>query len=131
MQQYFGISAMVVICSLLATIVYIGMRKEEKRYSFYVFSAFLAAYFFMLSAMKYYLGYRNENLFESFWDAQNATYVHYGIPLIVISVIVPVVLHFVFKDVACKIIRFFDSVMFLVLSFAWFLVERLIIERIA
>lgn len=125
MQQYFGISAMVVICSLLATIVYIGMRKEEKRYSFYVFSAFLAAYYFMLSAMKYYLGYRNENLFESFWDAQNATYVHYGIPLIVVSVIVPVALHFVFKDIACKIIRFFDSVMFLVLSFAWLLVREI------
>ena len=79
----------------------------------------------MLSAMKYYLGYRNENLFESFWDVQNATYVHYGIPLIVISVIVPVVLHFVFKDVACKIIIFFDSVMFLVLSFAWLLVREI------
>lgn len=45
MQQYFGISAMVVICSLLGTIVYIGIRKQDKRYSFYVFFGFFGSLF--------------------------------------------------------------------------------------
>lgn len=125
MQQYYGIGAVVVICSLLATILYIVMRKEEKKYIFYVFSAFLSSYVFLLSAVKFYLGYRKENLFESFWDIQAATYVHYGIPLLIMGIIAPVLLHWFFKDAAYKIIRFFDSMLFCVMSFVWFLVREI------
>lgn len=125
MQQYIGVSAMIVLSSLLATIVYIGIRKKEKSYCFYIFSAFLVSYYFVLSVVKYYLGYKKENLFESFWDVQAVTYVHYGIPLLIIGIIAPVLLHWIFKDAAYKIIRFFDSTMFCVLSLVWFLVREI------
>ena len=125
MLQYFGISAMIVICSMLATIVYIGVSKKGIKYSFYIFSAFFAFYVFLLSGVKYYLGYSKENLFESFWDVQAATYIHYGIPMLIAGTVVPVVFQWIFKEAAYKIIRFFDSTMFGVLVFVFFLVRKI------
>lgn len=125
MQQHIGIIIMLSVCSLLAAIEYIVLRRQEKRYAFYIFTFFFACYFFIMSAMKYYLGYKNENLFESFWNVQIVTIVHYGLPLLVISVIAPFLLYQLFKDMACKLIRFFDSVMFLALTFVGLLVREI------
>lgn len=123
MQQYFVI-IMLVVCSLLAMTEYILLKKKDKQYSFYIFSFFFATYFFILSAMKYYLGYKNENIFESFWNIQSVTLIHYGIPLLVVSVIAPPLLQWIFKGTACKIIRLFDSVMFFAMAFVWLLVRE-------
>lgn len=128
MHQYLEIILMLFIFSVFATIEYVILRKRisgvnERKYSFYIFSFFFSSYYFILSAMKYYLGYKKENLFDSFWDLQPITLVHYGIPLLIISIIAPFLLQCIFKDISCKIIRFFDSTMFLVLSFTWLLVR--------
>ncbi len=96
MQQYFVI-IMLVVCSLLAMTEYILLKKKDKQYSFYIFSFFFATYFFILSAMKYYLGYKNENIIESFWNIQSVTLIHYGIPLMAVSVIAPPLLQWFFK----------------------------------
>lgn len=125
MQQYVGIIFMLILCSLLATIEYLMLRKQEKRYCFYIFSFFYACYFFIMSATKYYLGYRDENLLESFWNVQTVTYAHYALPLLIISLTAPLLLHWIFKEITWQLIRFFDSLMFLSLAFVGLLVREI------
>lgn len=124
-MQYLGITIMLILCSLAAAIEYAVIEKGKKEVIFYSFSAFFACYFFMLSAAKLYLGYRKENLFESFWDVQTVTFIHYGIPLLIGSIAGPFFIHWIFKENAWKLIRFFDSVMFLVLAFVWLFVRKM------
>jgi hypothetical protein len=73
--------------------------------------------------VKYVLGYHKENLLESFWDLQAITLVHYGIPLFVMAMVLPLATHLVFKGKTCAIIRYFDSVLFFCLAFMFFLVR--------
>lgn len=134
-QQYLGIVLLLAVSSGIATLVYILVKKREgnigtivncmKRYTFHVFSFFFSAFFFVISVVKYYLGYHKENIFESFWNVQAITYVHYGIPLIIMAFIAPFVLFFVFRKYEWKMIRFFDSVIFFTLAFVYFFVRKI------
>lgn len=128
MYQKLGIIMLLIICSLISTIemTLIEKRKtgNEKRV-FWVFSFFFVCNFFSVSAMKYYLGYRKENLLESFWNAQAITFVHYGVPLAVVSIMLPFLLRFLFREKTYRTVRLFDSSLFFSLSFVFFFVRKL------
>lgn len=75
--------------------------------------------------MKYLLGYHKENLWESFWDVQTVTIIHYGIPLFIIGLAAPIVLHVLFRGKDVRILCFFDSSLFFMFSFVFFFVRKL------
>lgn len=129
-MQYAGIIILLIACSLVSTMCYAYLKNrvaaEEHRIPiFYIFSFFFAVNIFLLSAVKYYLGYHKESLFESFWNVQAVTFMHYGIPLVVIGVLLSAFMCYAFRKTGNELIRFFDSVMFLGLSFAWLLVRKM------
>jgi hypothetical protein len=54
--------------------------------------AFYQVYYFLLSLVKLVLGEHESTLLESFWDVTFLTYIHYGIPLLVICVLIPIII---------------------------------------
>ncbi len=128
MYQKFGIMLLLIVCSLGSSLVFVLLnrhKKEERKHVFWFFSFIFVWNFFIVSAMKYYLGYHKENLIESFWNAQAATLLHYGVPLLLISIALPFLMHFLFRESFGQIVRFFDSALFFLLSFAFFFVRKI------
>lgn len=132
MSEYMGILLFLVMSSLFPSLVWIVINKTEedisdriKKYLIKSYAFFFCFYYFVLSAMKLYLGYRKENLFESFWNIQGRTYLHYGVVLLILGIALPIIMHIIFKGKEWNIIRFFDSVMFMVFFFTYFIVRKI------
>lgn len=119
----YGIILIIILFSLLSA-VEIDFIKTKK-YFFWKWSFYFCINFFILSSVKYYLGYRKENLIESFWNAKFITLVHYSIPLIAVAVVLPIFLKLLWKENCLKLICYFDSSLFLTLSFTFLFVRKL------
>jgi hypothetical protein len=71
-----------------------------------------------MSGVKLILGHEQETFFESFWNIQGITFVHYVIPMVILAVLTPVFTKAIFRENSMKFIRIFDSCMFWVFFFA-------------
>lgn len=121
MELKWGIILVLIVCSILSGAV---NSVWSKKGWFYSLPFFFVSYYFVLSAVKWYLGYNKENLLESFWDIQTITYVHYGIPLVIMAIAAPLLLHIVFKERKLEIIQYFDSSFFFTFSCAFLFVRK-------
>lgn len=121
MELKWGIILVLIVCSVLSGAV---NSIWSKKGWFYSLPFFFVSYYFVLSAVKWYLGYHKENLLESFWDIQTITYVHYGIPLVIMAIAAPLLLHIVFKERKLEIIQYFDSSFFFIFSCAFLFVRK-------
>ena len=126
MQQYVGVIILLLVSSLLSTIVWFFLNKKGQSIRegigicfIKVLTFFLFINYFLMSAAKYYLGYHKENLFESFWDIQGRTYIHYGVILVLIGIILPILMHVILIKAEYGVIIFFDAVMFMSLFFTY------------
>lgn len=119
----YGIILMIAIFSLLSA-VEIDFIKTKK-YFFWKWSFYFCINLWILSFAKYYLGYRKENLIESFWNAKFITLLHYSVPLIIIAVALPILLKLLLRENDIKLICYFDSSFFLAFSFTFFFVRKL------
>ena len=93
----------------------LGNEKQDTRNAGVLLRAvlfFFCCDFFILSVIKWYLGNGEDTLFESFWDIEPRTYLHYGIPLAVVSVIEPFVLKLVGTTIAKHLIEVFSVLIF-------------------
>lgn len=66
---------------------------------------FFYTYYFVVSAIKLYLGSPQNTLIESFWDAQKYTYIHYAGLFVPISIMVPVIGKVLFKAKGVRLIN--------------------------
>jgi hypothetical protein len=71
-----------------------------------------------MSGMKLILGHSQETFFESFWNIQGITFLHYIIPMIIIAILMPVFIKVVLKENGMNFIKIFDSCAFLVFFFS-------------
>lgn len=127
MDFRWGIIILIIMCSALSTAVKRGENPKDKL--IYSLPFFFASYYFVLSAVKWLLGYRRENLFESFWNAQAATILHYAVPLVIIAAAAPFLIYLVFRERKMEIIKYFDSSFFFAFSCS-FLFTRKISNKI-
>lgn len=118
----YGIILMIMIFSLLSSIE-IDFIKTRK-YLFWKWSFYFCINLFLLSSVKYYLGYQKENLLESFWNAKFITLLHYSIPLIVVAVVLPILLKLLLRENYIKLICYFDSSLFFTFVFTFFFVRK-------
>lgn len=106
--------------ALISAIVWIFLSKDRRNgwrsLVFYFFCNF-----FLLSAVKAFLGSAESTLFESFWDIQLRTYVHYGMPLLAFSLLVPTAVWLLFRKKAVKLILSADAFMFMAFILTWIL----------
>lgn len=86
MQQGIAIFMFIFIFALASACVWMGFCHDRMRFVRVSFLYFHAIYF-ILSVVKIVLGSAENTLFESFWDMEKRTYIHYGVPLVVFCVV--------------------------------------------
>lgn len=101
------------IFAIISTVIWFILnwnKSNYKGFAEFVRGALFFFYsdYFLLSAVKWYLGNGKDNLFESFWDIQPRTYIHYGIPLLIVSVGAPLILKLLKGDMGRKLILAFS-----------------------
>lgn len=83
MQQGVAVLVFILVFALASAFVWVMFRRDWPRFIRVVFLFFNGIYF-VLSAAKGYLGSMENTLFESFWDMEMRTYLHYGAPLLLL-----------------------------------------------
>lgn len=86
---------------------------------------FSAGIYFIVSAIKLYLGEAYNTLPESFWDIESATYLHYGIVFSAVSVAAPLLTKRLFSVNGYRFICLFDFICVIVLSVSYLLFGRI------
>ena len=109
------------IMSLIPTLEYIVLRKNK---IVYIYICYFAVNYSVLSVVKYYLGYSETSLFESFWDVQPITLIHYGIPMAVIAFAAPLLLKILFKKKDIEVLRYFLSSYFMAFSVCFLVASK-------
>lgn len=110
---------------VISTAIWFGLnrnksnRREIAEFA-RVFFFFFCIEHFILSAVKWYLGSGSDTLFESFWDIELRTYIHYGIPLFIVSIVAPLVLKALKEDLGRKLTSMFIAWIFPGIFIAFF-----------
>lgn len=127
MKAFLGIVILCCIPALVALgVQYLGDRKSKEKFDYlksYVF--WLFSFYGLLSGIKFILGERDISLIKSFADILPQTYLHYGIPLVVISVICPWLIKIILRRKSQYFIAFFDSIVFCVLFLFYLITGRM------
>lgn len=90
----YSIIVLIVLCTLVSAL---GLDFIlHKKYLFWKVSFYFTTYLFIVTIVKCFLGHKKENIIESFWGMSTATLIHYGVPMLVMSVALPIILKLVF-----------------------------------
>lgn len=94
MQAYIGIFVLCVVSGAIACAINVVCNKNKLHISDIIktFAFYVIVFYTVLSLFKALLGYGLVNLAASFNDVSWKTYLHYSLPLIVISVVMPLLL---------------------------------------
>lgn len=101
MLQY-GVLLLICVTAVISAVIFCLCAKNKINVRTIVFFATITV--FILSVIKYKLEGARLTLVQSFWEASLSTYIHYGIPLLIVSIISPVAIHFMLRGRAEKII---------------------------
>ena len=115
-MQNFTIVLYILSFTLVSSFLFMGITKDRRKE---VIPFFFFCDFFVLSAVKAVLGSTESTLFESFWDIQFRTYVNYAMPLLLLAIIMPLIIRFVFKEKALKLFKSANAFMFIALILVW------------
>lgn len=120
MEMYVGAAALCIIPGILAAFVH---EKFEGSKKFNIKNVYFYSiiHYGVMSFVKLFLGFGNRTLFFCFKDMQNRTYIHYGIPLVIISLILPILIKIIldkdkrdlFIKSFCSTFSFIASIVFL------------------
>ena len=117
----------ILLIAFLSALLYMGVSRKIKKRNLDVIKMtcfFFAGFAFLVSAVKWYTGNREDTLSESLWDSSSATYIHYGFPLIAAGIIVMVICMTLLKKQAESIIKAFVAYFFLGILLSFFLGGR-------
>lgn len=128
MEFGYVIRLMLLAISLISMVIIYGLKRNQL-YLFKGMLFFFFCYYFLLSAVKWFLGSPENTLVESFWDAVPRTYIHYGIPITVIGIVAPIIFKKLFGKVMDKLIGLLDACMLIGL-FSAFLIKGIIDNRV-
>lgn len=99
MEQYVGVLALCIVPGILASLAHMFLaRQTQQRFQIKNIYFYAAAFYGIMSVVKTAMGEGGRTLFSSFIDIERATYLHYGIPLAVMAVVLPALIKFFFKD---------------------------------
>lgn len=128
MEYGYILCLILIIVAIISSLISYGL-KGKKMHLLKSFLFFFFSYYFLLSAVKWFLGSPENTLLESFWDAVPRTYIHYGIPMAVIGMVAPIIMKKLFGKVMNKLIGLFDACL-LIGVFSAFLIKGVIDNRV-
>lgn len=114
-MQSAGMILYILLFGIISGGIWIGMNRNRKEYNIKIYSLksvlfFFAGFYFVVSAIKLYLGEADNTLPESFWDVEGRTYLHYGILLALISFTVPFLMKRLSSSSGYHLVHIFDFV---------------------
>lgn len=100
---------------IIAAGIWIGLNRKNMENGIKIYSIksalfFFAGIWFLVSALKLYLGETRSTLLESFWDVESMTYLHYGIVFMAVSVMAPLLMKRVISPYGCQFVQIFDFI---------------------
>lgn len=99
MEKYIGVLSMCIISGVFAALVHMLLTERTKKNFRIKYIFFYAVVFYgAMSVIKALMGEGKETLFSSFHDIEPATYIHYGIPLTVMVIVLPILIKLILMD---------------------------------
>ena len=109
MERYIGVAAMCIVAGVLAAFIHRLLGDSDKFCIKNVYFYSIINYSAM-SFVKTLLGMGRRTLFDSFLGIEKRTYLHYGLALVVLSVIFPIIIRAVFgKERRNIFLKYFGS----------------------
>ncbi|MBD5470159.1 MAG: hypothetical protein HDR19_03335, partial [Lachnospiraceae bacterium] len=97
MENYIGVLSMCILSGIFAAFVHmLCMDRAKKKFTIKNIYFYVLIFYGAMSAIKIVLGEGAKTLFASFIDIEPATYIHYGIPLAIGAVMLPVFIKLLF-----------------------------------
>ena len=127
MSPAVGIIILCAVPGILASILQIFLlKKHGKTGSIYrIIFCYTGLFYGILSLVKLIIDSGKLTLSESFADIVSSTYLHYLIPLMLMAVIIPCLIYFIFRNADIfGLISLFDSVMFVILALGFMIIGR-------
>lgn len=130
MEQGYGMILFMLLFAVISAFIWLGQNRKTSGHNgiagfLRALVFFFACDYFLLSAVKWYLGSGEATLVESFWDIEFRSYLHYGVPLLIVSVAEPMVLRLFRGELAGKLISVFGACFPLVLFLVSFVTGRI------
>lgn len=100
---------------IIAAGIWVGRNKKNIEGDIRIYSIksvlfFFAGIWFLVSAIKFYLGDPQSTLTESFWDMESRTYLHYGIVFMAFSVMAPLLMKWILSSYGDQLVQIFDFI---------------------
>lgn len=109
MEQYVGVIALCIVPGILAALVHKKCAEYDKIVikNIYYYSIINCC---MMSFLKTVLGYGGRTIFSSFHMIEGRTYLNYGVPLVILSVILPMMINRILgKHKGSGLLKYFGS----------------------
>lgn len=121
-MQY-GILVLIALLAIISTGVF--CYKTNNSINLRVWFFFCSGLCLVISGMKGYLEGARLSLIQSFWEANINTYIHYGIPLLAIAVIMPIIIRLVLRERAISFIEWHSSIFIIAILVAQLLCGKI------
>ena len=100
---------------IIAAGIWVGRNKKNIEGDIRIYSIksvlfFFAGIWFLVSAIKFYLGDPQSTLTESFWDMESRTYLHDGIVFMAFSVMAPLLMKWILSSYGDQLVQIFDFI---------------------
>ncbi|NDO50941.1 hypothetical protein FMM75_16550 [Lachnospiraceae bacterium MD335] len=109
MEQYVGVIALCIVPGILAALVHKKCAEYDKIVikNIYYYSIINCC---IMSFLKTVLGYGGRTIFSSFHMIEGRTYLNYGVPLVILSVILPMMINRILgKHKESELLKYFGS----------------------
>lgn len=128
MSPAVGVIILCAVPGLLAGILQIFLLKKlgKSGSAYRIIVCYIGLFYGILSLVKMILDSGKFTLAECFEDIVPSTYLHYLIPLMLMAVIIPCLLYFIFRNADISgLMSLFDSVMFVILAPGFIIMGRI------
>lgn len=128
MSPWTGIIVFCTVPGILAGILQILLLKKfgKTGSTYRIIVCYICLFYGILSLIKMILDNGKLTLAESFADIVPSTYLHYLMPLMLMAVIIPCLMYFIFRSTDISgLMSLFDSVMFVILALEFIIMDRI------
>ena len=128
MSPAVGIIILCTIPGILAGIVQLFLQKKRGKSgsAYRIVVCYIGLFYGILSLVKMIIDSGKPTLVESFADIVPSTYLHYLIPLMLMAVVIPCFICFIFRNADISgLMSLFDSVMFVILVLGFIIMNRI------
>lgn len=129
-MQGAGMILYILLFGIISGGVWVVLNRAHEEYNIKIYSLksvlfFFSGFYFVVSAIKFYLGEAESTLPESFWDVEGRTYLHYGLVFALITFIVLLLMKRLLSSFGYHLVHTFDFIYIMAITIDWLLFGRI------